>query len=230
VDAWVAVSDEIVEGLKGDGMEPSRIHRIPNGVDTARFRPLASEVRAGIRRRLGWPPDAQVAAFSGRLVASKGLMPFLEAWRSASRPAGALLALLGDGPERGALEAVAGMDPSVRILGSRDDVEKVLGAADLFVFPSRREGMPNAVLEAMACGLPVAAFRIGGVEDLVTDGVEGVLRAEGDDAGLARAALDLLADPGLLAALGQAARRRAEGFDRRRVARELLAIYEGKVP
>ncbi len=225
VDAWIAVSGEIAAGLEADGIRPERIHRIGNAVDVGRFRPLPPGDREPIRQALQWPPGTPVALFSGRLVPSKGLLPFLDAWRGTVKPEGALLVILGDGPERPVLEEAVRRDPSVRLLGRRDDVERVLGASDVFVFPSRREGMPNAVLEAMACGLPVAAFRIGGVQDLVEDGREGLLLSEGDDPGLARAAAALLGDPLRRKVLGEAGRVRALGKGREATAQALVACF-----
>ncbi len=221
VDLWIAISGAVARGLVSDGIGTDRIRRIPNGVDLSRFRPLAPAERAEARARLGWPDSARVALVVGRQVPFKGTAPFVKAWRAAAKPEGVLLAVAGDGPELGRLEA----DPSVRLLGWRRDPEVLMGTADLLVHPSRdQEGMPNAVAEAMACGLPVAAFRVGGVEDLVTDGVDGALETEGNDAGLARTALDLLVDPGRLEALGRSARRRAEGLGRKRVALDILEL------
>src|SRR4029453_16281754 len=98
----------------------------------------------------------------------------------------------------------------VRFMGHRDDVPAILSESDLFVLPSESEASPNVILEAMAAGLPVVASNVGGIPELVTDGVTGSLVPPADSDALAAALLDLLDHPGRATAFGQAGRARIE--------------------
>ncbi len=118
--------------------------------------------------------------------------------------------IVGDGPRRQALEEQSralGLDGHVEFLGHRDDVRELLAAADMFVLPSRSEAFPNGVIEAMASGLPVVACAVGGLMDLIDDGVTGVLVSPGDSNALAAAIGSLIDQPARAAALGRDARR-----------------------
>jgi glycosyltransferase involved in cell wall biosynthesis len=106
--------------------------------------------------------------------------------------------------------AALGLGAKVQLLGERRDVAVILALSDLFVLPSRWEGMPNAVLEAMAAGLPVLATRVDGTLDVVRDGETGILVPPGDDRALAAALLAIGRDPARRRSLGAAGRRRTE--------------------
>jgi glycosyltransferase involved in cell wall biosynthesis len=213
-DAYVALSDEMTREFVDHGVAPERVRRIPNCVDTAVFRPAAAGERLRLRRELGLP-DVPIAVYTGRLVTYKGLPSLLRAWREVP---GALLVLVGEGGadvhacERALRESASapGMHGRVRFVGAAQRVEEWLRAADVFVFPTENEAFGLSLAEAMACGLPCVTTRVGGLRDFVIDGVNAVAVPPGDDAALAAAIANLLADAGRRSALGQAARRTAE--------------------
>ncbi len=230
VDAFVAISDEIREGLLRDGIRPERIHRIANFIDPGMFFPPAPGEKGRLKADLGFA-GRMVVIFSGRLVPRKGVEHLLDAWQRVSpRFPDATLVILGDGPLRGALEAIAGrlgVSATVRFTGRVDNVPAYLRAADAFVLPSLQEGLSNSLLEAMASGLPAAASRIGGVVDVVEDGRSALLVPPADGAALAGALADLLGDGALRARLAAAALetiRDRYGLESR--VRRYLALYE----
>jgi len=170
----------------------------------------------------------------GRLTGEKSLeaildlMPHLRA-----RVPKVQLLIVGDGPQRRALVRRAtehGLESSVRLLGERSDVERILPALDLFVFPSRREGLPTALLEAMAAGVTPVVQDLPYARVVVEDGVDGCHI----DVTAVPAAVDALTalarHPERRAALGAGAKRKAEQFSIRRTAEALSAIYLGKAP
>lgn len=208
VDGWAAISDEIRAGLLRDGVRPERIHRLDNVVDTERFCPVPEARRDELRARLGLV-GLEAVVFSGRLVARKGLETLLRAWPTVARarPRARLL-VLGDGEARREYQELAqalGVAASVGFLGHLGDVTPYLQAADLFVLPSFQEGMPNALLEALACGVPTVATRIGGVVDIAAAQEWATLVGAGDTPALARALGEWLAEPARLRALGRKA-------------------------
>lgn len=226
--AFVAVSDPIRAELAAAGIPDARIRRIPNGVDTRRFAPAAEPERRRLRRALGLPP-ARIALYAGRLAPEKGVDVLLDAWalRARGRRRPGTLVLLGDGPERGPLERRArdlGVGGAVRFAGATEDVAPWLRAADAFVLPSRLEGLSVALLEAMACGLPVVATDVGGTGDAAGTGA--LLAPADDPAALARALSLVLEDRARARALGAAARRRAvRRYGILNVARRHLELY-----
>ena len=176
-----------------------RLHVVHCGIDSARY---------DVPTR---GPGARLL-FIGRLAAVKGLPVLFEALAMVrlQRP-DLTLTLIGDGPERRTLEAEArdlGLSDATRFVGykSQDDVAKALLDADLLVLPSFAEGVPVVLMEAMAAQLPVVATRVAGVPELVNDGESGLLVAAGDVTGLARAILQMLADPARMARMGAAGR------------------------
>lgn len=198
VDAFVAISDEIRDGLIRDGIPAERIHRISNFVDPEVFRPPAPGEKEHLKKTLGYA-DKTLVLFAGRLVERKGAAYLLEAWAQVSGEfPDARLLILGDGPLREKLEEEAArldIATTARFAGRVDDVAEYLRAADLFVLPSLQEGMSNSLLEAMASGLPVVATRIGGVTDVVEEGRTAIVVSAGETADLSRGIRALLANP-----------------------------------
>ena len=193
------------------GLDPDRLVVIPNGVDPARF----AQVEPVDRSTLGVPTHAVLTLYVGRLDPQKGLDTLLDAAAIVARACPDWhLALVGAGPIRAALEAKAASLPDlagrVHWLGRRGDVPGLLRGADLLVLPSRWEGMPNVVLEAMAAGRPVVATRVEGTEDLVVPGATGWLVPPDQVKPLAEALIAAAADPERRRAFGRAGLRRVE--------------------
>jgi len=213
--AMIVASTAIAREATAFGF-PGDISVIPNPVDTDRFRPAPPADRTVIRQRLGLPIGAQIVTYVTRLVQGKGLLALARAWQEIAREnSRALLVVVGTGPGGGSpldaedalREAIRAADLGRRVLltGSRTDVEFWLQASDMFVFPSEREGFGNALVEAMAVGLPVVSSRIeGAAADLVIEGKQGLKFEVGDVAGLAAAIRSMLADEPLRQRLGAA--------------------------
>lgn len=229
-DVFVTLTEAIKAELAefGLGMIPCR--HIPNGVDLAAFTPAGDDERRALRARLGLPEDRVLCAFVGRLTPQKDPGILLEAW-SVGRLSQAHLVLVGDGPLRKDLEGRVACGPlagQVIFAGATADVSQYLRAADLLALPSRAEGMSNALLEAMACGLPVVATDLPGNRE-VLDGerVTGILVPAGDPVALSEALGALVASSALRREVGGAARQRTlERFGIDRVGAQYLSLYE----
>ncbi len=225
-DAFVAIARDIHHELRTMGVPEARIWDIPNGVDVERFAPATPAERRALRQKLHLP-DAPLFIFVGRLTVAKGLDILLNAWAQRDAAlADACLALVGDGELRERMVQQAhslGLDRSVIFTGSTTDTAPYLRAADAFVLPSRTEGMPVALLEAMACGLPCIATRVGGSAELIDDGQNGRLIAPEDVAALARALPEAFSTP----AWGARARQRiVERYAMDAVAQRYIGLYE----
>jgi len=208
-DHYVAISRAIAEQLLAGGLEASRLSVIPSAVDLRAID--AAAVTPEVEREPGRPLVGSV----GALTPEKGHRVLLRAWPLvlAQHP-GARLVVVGDGPERSALERLAAALPegSVLLAGQREDAVSWLKALDLYVQPSLAEGLGGAVLEAMACRLPVVASRTGGLPDAVVDGSTGLLSPPGDPQALARSIMSLLGDPVRARAMAASGRARVEGL------------------
>lgn len=194
------------------------IHVIPNGIDLAPFPPPNRSSNASATPCL---------LFVGRVVQQKGLNYLLEALATLDLPF--TLRIAGDGDQRAWLEDLAcrlGLADRAAFLGwqSREELAYHYAHADVFVLPSLDEGMPNVVLEAMACGLPVVATSVPGCVELVTPGENGLLVPPRDPAALAGALRLLLADSDLRRRMGQAGYRRAQGYTWQAAAQGYLNI------
>jgi glycosyltransferase involved in cell wall biosynthesis len=190
------------------GLPEDRTVVIRNGID-----PAPPVDREQARARLTAAPSDPIVGCVGGLVPHKGQAVLLRAVASLGASAdGPSLVLVGEGPERPALEALArqlGIAPRVHCLGLRQDARALLPAFTLLAAPSLgREGLGLSVLEGMDAGLPIVASRIGGLPEVVEDGVTGQLVPEGDEAALAAAIASLLGDPARALAWGEAGRRR----------------------
>jgi len=206
VDGYVVVTPALAR-IAADDCDPDRIHVVANGIDTATFVPRP-DARSDARRMLDLPQDAWVVGTVGRLAPEKD-QALLVAAMAPHLGEGRRLVIIGDGPERSALDAIVrelNAMPYVRMSGTRSDVAHLLSAFDAFALPSRTEGLPLVLLEAMACALPVVATSVGGIPDLVTSGETGVIVPPGDGPALREALLTLAYNPALGRRLGAAAR------------------------
>jgi L-malate glycosyltransferase len=220
-DRLVALNPEIVDELQAAGVPPERIEVIPNGVE------LDTTVKCdyGVGAEL-------IVTYAGRLHPSKGLGVLLAAFQRARqlRPRWQWrLWLLGDGPLHNELEAQVrqlGLTEAVRFWGQVGEVATYLAQTDMFVLPSLSEGLSNALLEAMAHGLPCVASQIGGNTTLIRHGDTGLLVKPQVAEDLAAAFIRLADDEGLRAQLGRRARQAVQAeFSLEVVARRYQALY-----
>ena len=231
-DRVVGVSSGEVDAMREFlPLDVRKVVVIPNGFHAERFRPTPDG--AAFRARAGIPPGAPVVLFAGRLASNKGLHHLVPAFaRLAPRFPDARLVLAGEDQEwRARLEASArslGVADRLLFTGHLPDHEyrQALAAATVLALPSEWEAFGIVLAEAMACGVPCVATRVGGAPDVVEDGVTGRLVPYGDEATLADALGGLLADPALRARMGAAARERAFArFSWDAVVERTLALY-----
>jgi glycosyltransferase involved in cell wall biosynthesis len=204
----IALSEAIrEETVRRFGVPPDRVVTIPNGVEPERIR--SRRARAETRASLGLPADGLVIVSVGALTWEKNPVAAVEAAGPVLRsmPRAAML-ILGEGPLRAATqEAVRrlGLGDRVLVLGYRSDVADVMAAGDLLLLTSRTEGVPGVAIEAGMAGLPAVGYAVGGVEDVVRDGVTGLLAPPDRPTDLAGRLRTLLAEDGWRAAMGRAA-------------------------
>ena len=228
-DAYLVNARAVEAELVRHGLARSKIHVVHNGIDVAALPPFTLE-RQGARAALGFPPERRLLAQVGRLAPQKDHGTFLRAMAAVARRHDDVDALVvGDGAERARLQDLAaslGLNGRVRWLGLRDDVPRLLAAADVMTLTSRYEGLPNVVLEAMAMGAAVVATDVGGCAELVEDGVDGRLVAPGDAAAVACAVEELLGSEPRRRAFVEAARARVLAeFSREAMVRRTCDLY-----
>lgn len=225
-DRVVPLSQDLYDGLKSIPFVRRKLRLITNGVDLRDIDEtsvLAEEIRE-------WKAHGHfVIGYIGQLIARKGLDQLLKAlagielrtWR---------LAIVGDGPAAAALAQLArerGLDDRVRFFGFRDDRLAFLKGFDLFVLPSRLEGVPRCLMEAMAGRVPVAASDIPGCRDLVRHGQTGLLFDPGDVEAIRRTVLQTMRDDGLRERLKAQARRSIETeWSAENMARKYMQLYD----
>lgn len=221
----VGNSRAVVDHLRRRAHIPrSLLRTIPGGVDVARF----TDVDPVERSSLGVPNDAPLLLWVGRLDPVKGLDDLVDALVLLDDPR-IHLVLCGDGPHESALQsriARQGLTERVRFLGRRMDIPNLLASSDVFVFPSLTEGLPNALLEAMAAGLPIVTTDVPGCRDLIADGRTGLLVSPCRPRELAEAVQRLTADRALGRRLGHAARNHvARHYDMEAYVQRYAALY-----
>lgn len=198
VAAVVAVSAATRDALRDAGVPADRLHLVENAIDVDRVAAEAAAGRDAVRRAWALAEGERAVVALGRFSPEKGHATLVDAFRTvvADVPT-ARLVLVGDGVLEADLRRAAAALPAgcVVFAGWRTDPARCLGAADVFVLPSLREGLPLAVLEAMAAGVPVCATAVGGVPEALDGGACGVLVAPGDAPGLADALRRLLRSP-----------------------------------
>ena len=220
-----ATSDAIANELKAIGVRDERVARIPNGVDVLRFCPAEPLEARSLRAVANLPQDAVIVLFAGRLAEHKGINDLLRAWALLNLPR-TLLLLVGSANTMDKVKLGFETD-DILIRPWTPQIDQYYRAADIFVLPSHVEGMSNALLEAMATGLPVIATRVGASESMIDDARNGLLVNTGKPAELATALRRLIADPTLRARLGREARSTIlDHFSIGRVVDRLESAYE----
>ncbi|MDQ6799436.1 MAG: glycosyltransferase [Acidobacteriota bacterium] len=194
----VAVSDALRERyLEQGGFDPEKVVTVYNGIEVGRFRGDAN--RQALRAEFDLPPESRVVVTVSVLRPGKGIDVLLSAISSiVERVPDAYFLIVGDGPLKAEWEDLArssGVADRVRWAGYRRDVEAILPGCDLFVLPSLEDAFPTVLLEAMAAGLPAVASATGGIPEIVTPDVTGLLVPPGSPEPLAAAISDLLLDP-----------------------------------
>lgn len=169
------VNSEVKEFLLANGFPKNKITFVPNGIDTNYYRPPSASEKADARHRLGYNDHKVIVLYVGRLQHLKGPDILLDAWQNlpAYIHQRTLLVIAGDGPDYERLEQ---RDiPAVQMVGMQKDIRDFYWASNIFVLPSRTEGLSNALIEAMACGLPCVGSTTGGTTDIIASGETGYL-------------------------------------------------------
>jgi glycosyltransferase involved in cell wall biosynthesis len=220
-----ALTPQIQEQLRAAGLDREAIRLIPNGVDSRVFRPVQDEQqKAGLRRELGLPSDKPVILYAGRIERSKGVDVLLSAWRSLRREVEVELVLVGR-RSAGPASLRIPSEPGLAVREWTSEIGDYYQAADIFALPSFREGMSNAVLEAMACGLPAIVTPAGAAVDLVRNEENGLVVPAGDARALQCAMLRLVEDPALRSRLGTAAAELSKAYSVESVVDQIEAVY-----
>lgn len=234
-DTWgkrvIAISDAVKAHLEDDlSVEPSRIALIYSGVDPERFsRDLSPEEVKEAKKSLGLQDNPLVGNI-GRLSSVKGQSFFVEAMRdiAARRPLTQAI-IVGSGEEEASLKCVAisfNIDGVVRFIPADPDTNKYLSIMDVFVFPSIKEGLGIGLLEALAAGKACVATDVGGIGDVVKDGVSGLLVPPADAGAIRDAVAKLLDDSQLRKRMGEEGRRLVrEKFSVDVMAEKVAALY-----
>lgn len=230
VDVETCVCEAVMRfTIERAGINPDKLVTIPNGIDVGEYR-----LRVNLeeeKRRLRLESNYPVLGVAGRLHEQKGHLYLLRAIPALlEKYPGTVLLLVGDGPLQEGLErecSKLGINKGVKFLGFRKDIKELMALMDVFVLPSLWEGMPNVLMEAMALGRPIVATRVGGAEELIEDGVTGLLVPSADERTLAEALINILDREDKGRGLGEMARREVEKrFPVEAMVRETEKLYE----
>jgi N-acetyl-alpha-D-glucosaminyl L-malate synthase BshA len=198
---------------------------IPNFINLDEYKPAHPGCREGLA-----PPGHKVLCHASNFREVKRVRDVVRIFARVRKAMPATLLMLGDGPDRADAEREARelqIDRDVRFLGRIDSMAELLQATDLFLLPSQTESFGLAALEAMACGAPVVATRVGGLPEVIEDGVNGILEPPGSVEAMARRAVDLLRDPARHQRMAEAALARAQEFSAERIVPMYEALYTG---
>jgi glycosyltransferase involved in cell wall biosynthesis len=244
-DAYVGTSPLFGKLYRKSQLPLDRLKQIPNGVDTNRFHPVKAEEKAELRDQLGLPGKMKLILFVGHFSLEKSPNILLEGWMqhvAEKFPDTGIIYIGSNNLDHYEVDAdlvrdmqkitESYLNKRVFFIERTHEIEKYFQAVDMFVLPSLREGLPNALLEAMACGLPVITSRLEGVTDwIVEDGKNGLLLKSviGDDLG--KALISMLKDEIQAHLLGLKARETVlERFSMEKVAEEYLELYRRLTP
>jgi len=224
-DGLTAVSEYLRrETIERFGVSCERIHTIPNFVDLSEYR----RDRDACHRSQFAAPDEKVLMHISNFRPVKRMEDVVRVFGRVSRRIPSRLVLIGDGPDRGRAEQAAieeGVASRVRFLGKQESVADLLACADLFLLPSQLEAFGLVALEAMACGVPVVACRVGGIGEVVPEAEAGMLAPVGAIDEMAEHAVSILADADRWRRMSAAARAAAARFDADRIVPMYEAFY-----
>ena len=225
-DRVISVSRAGVAALLGAGVDAERIEVIPSGI------PLGREVAPASRETLaqfGVAPGAPLVVMVGAITSQKDPLTFVRAIAVARRAVPGVRALLvGEGIHRDEVEReirALGLEDALRLTGFRSDSESFIAAGDVACLSSATEGTPGVLLDALALGRPIAATAVGGVAEVVEEGVSGLLTPVGDADALGASVARILLDPSLAQRLSEAAKIRAREFSIDRTVERTMAAY-----
>lgn len=227
LDRIIAVSQDIRQVLLRAGVPDSRIRMIHSGIDTAWYASLQAD--PAFRTRWQLPADAILVGTAAAFTKEKDYPNFLRAAALALQKAPQLYFMaVGEGPQLARIKELAGqMGLGQRLVfaGFQRDLRQFYAAWDIFVLASKREGLNNAVMEAMSAGLPVIATLVGGMPELIQTGVDGLLVPPDNSEAMAVAIVSLAGDPSLRKELGVSASVKAGDFDQKLMVERNLALY-----
>ena len=211
-DRVIAVSNFLKEGVEGLGVPVGKCETIYGGVT------IEDDEEP-------FEPDGPVIAFVGSLVPQKGVDILIESFKKIETKNTNLI-MVGDGPERKRLESLAAGSKNIQFLGRRKGIKNILTKSDVLVLPSREEGFGLVLLEAMAAGTPVVAANVGGIPEIVEDGLSGILVEKDNPEKLAIAIDRVLQDEELRNTLIENGREKAKGFTWEKMAHEIDRLYD----
>jgi glycosyltransferase involved in cell wall biosynthesis len=234
-DYFVAITSGIAEELRGQGVNPGIIRSVTNGVDTKEFSPVGGREKYELRRQLGIPNKDRIITYTGRLVTYKGLpllMRVSERIQREHKNVGFVLVGSG-GLDMHNCEAEIkkyvisnALEASVHFAGEVCNVHEYLQASDIFVLPTEEDAFPLALIEAMACGLPVVSTPVGGIEEIITHRENGLVVETGNFQQLYDALHSLITDTSLSASLGRAAVRTVQNrYSRETIANKYIELF-----
>jgi glycosyltransferase involved in cell wall biosynthesis len=239
-DAFTYITRDVRTELVNEGIAAVALYDIPNSVDTARFFPPDAERQQAMRRKTGLPPRGKIVVYTGRLVSYKGLPLLLKVWKEiTAHNADASLLLVGTGgldihnceAQLKAYVEENDLHQRVFFTGSVQNVPDYLQAADVFVLPTEEDAFPGALIEAMACRLPVITTPVGAIKTVIKDGVNGLLVQPGDFGQLHDALTALLANCAFAAQLGEEGRQTVQDqYSAVTVTRQYEQLFQSLAP
>jgi glycosyltransferase involved in cell wall biosynthesis len=222
----ITLSSTIADELVEENIDRSKIKLIHNGVDLVHFKDIQN--KSQLRTKLGIS-NRKCIIYTGRLVYQKGIDLLIPSFSRLQEETECQLIIIGDGPDQAKIVRLIEdyrLSKFVILVEETKDIASYLNAADVFVLPSRFEGLSNSLLEAMACSLPIISTRVGGSIDIIEDGINGLLVDCESDKQLTDAIARVFSDPQLARNLGDNARKTIEAhFEINDIADKHLELY-----